>query len=207
VAEVDLVHPDLTQRISVIPLITKCRQFIANASLIGALSRIKSAASVDAFQAFVGTLEGNAAAVTDGNSTGLSRLCQEFGFKGLNAQLSAFQLSPGFVEALRCISELEKCVKVDEDQIAGLKSKLSSQRKSHEQALQRFDAEIAELKDMVNALPALVDRAKADIARVAPEVAQVGQLKGGRHRSQGSRSPTASRLPRFADRRVLSAAV
>jgi hypothetical protein len=176
-AEVDLVHPELTQCILAVPLITKCRQFIANPSLILAPSHITSATSFDAFQAFVETLEGHAAYVTDGNYTGLSRLCQEFGFEGLNAQRSAFHPSAGFAEALRCISEVEKRVKVDEGQIAELQSELSSQRKSHKQALRRFEAKVAKLKDVIHALPARVGRAEADIARAATEVAQVGQLR------------------------------
>jgi hypothetical protein len=68
-AEVDLVHPELTERISVVPLVTQCQQFIANPSLIGAPYHVKSAVSVDSFRSFVATLKGNAADITDGNHT------------------------------------------------------------------------------------------------------------------------------------------
>jgi hypothetical protein len=176
-AEVDLVHPELTQRISVIPLVSKCRQFIATPALICAPYHIKSSVSVEVFRAFVATLEGNAADITEGNYTGLSQLCQEFGFDGLHAKLSAFQPSARFTEALRCISELENRVKVNDDQIAVLQKELSSQRESHEQALQRFETEIAKLKEVVNELPARVDRAEVDMARVASEAEEVGKLR------------------------------
>jgi hypothetical protein len=63
------------------------------------------------FQTFVKVLEGNTIDITDKSDTRLSKLSDELGFDGLDAELSAFQPSTGFVKAMCCISELTKCVK------------------------------------------------------------------------------------------------
>jgi septal ring factor EnvC (AmiA/AmiB activator) len=86
------------------------------------------------------------------------------------------------------------------DQIAILQKEMSLQSESHEQALQQLEAEITELKVVVNSLPARLDDSEADIACAASEAAELRAavllLKGrGTHQS------------RFPDHRTISSPV
>jgi hypothetical protein len=71
-AIVDLVHPDVTHRITVERLVTQCRRFIANQELTREPYRVQAAVAADAFRAFVAALEGNAVDITEGNYADLS---------------------------------------------------------------------------------------------------------------------------------------
>jgi hypothetical protein len=184
-AVVDLVHPDVTHRIPVDLLVTKCRRFVANQELTREPYRVQSAVGADVFQAFVAALKGNAVDITEGNYAELSQLCEEFGFDGLTGQLSMFQPSAALknAKARRRISTLEERWQRSERQIAELQSKLSRQTETQERAMAALKAEVAQLKEAVGgmatqaALPARVNRAEADIARVALDVAAVGQMQ------------------------------
>ena len=69
---------------------------------------VKSSISIEVFRDFVSSLEGKNVAITTANFAGLSLLCEEFGFSGLSARLSAFAGDPEDGEARRRIAVLEK---------------------------------------------------------------------------------------------------
>jgi hypothetical protein len=195
-AIVSLVHPDVTHRITVDLLVTKCRRFIANQELTRELYRVQAAVAADVFRAFVAALEGNAVDITEGNYADLSQLCEEFGFDGLTGQLSLFQPSVALkdAEARRRISALEERWQQSDRQIAELQPELCRQTETQERAMAALEAEVAQLKAAAGgmaaqaALPARVDRAEveiarvateADIARVTAEVALLKEVAGG----------------------------
>ena len=60
---------------------------------------VKSSISIEVFREFVSALEGKNVAITTANFAGLSLLCEEFGFSGLSARLSAFAGDPEDGEA------------------------------------------------------------------------------------------------------------
>jgi hypothetical protein len=142
---VSLVHPDVTHRIPVDLLVTKCRRFIANQELTREPCRVQSAVAADAFQVFVATVEGNAVDITEGNYAELSPLCEEFGFDGLTVQLSMFQPSIGLrdAEVRRRISVLEERWQQSERQTGDLPSQLSRQIETQERAMAALEAEVA----------------------------------------------------------------
>jgi hypothetical protein len=86
-------------------------------------------------------------------------------------------------EVRRRISALEERWQQSERQIAYLQSELSRQTEAQERAMAALEAEVVQLKATAGemaaqaALPARVDRAEADIARVALDVAVVKQLR------------------------------
>jgi phosphopantetheinyl transferase (holo-ACP synthase) len=94
-ASVSLVHPEATFAIPVRQVICKCSLFENNPSLTASPYRVQSSVSLSIFQSFISALEGNSIKITDTNFTGLQRLCEEFGFSEIAAQLSDFQPSTG----------------------------------------------------------------------------------------------------------------
>jgi hypothetical protein len=89
-AVVHLVHPDVTHRIPVDLLVTRCRRFIASQELTREPYRIHSAIAADESAAFVAAIKGNAFNITKWTCAELSQLCKGFGFDGLSGRLSMF---------------------------------------------------------------------------------------------------------------------
>jgi hypothetical protein len=76
-----VVHSDITHRIFVDLLVTKCRRLPANRE--PTIGRTGSHLPFpEAFQAFA-VIEGNPIDIDEGNDAELSRLCGEFGCDGL----------------------------------------------------------------------------------------------------------------------------
>jgi hypothetical protein len=96
---VELVHPQGSHQVSVVPLINKCNGFKTNPGLTIAPYRIQSGVSLEDFQDFVAALEDKPIDIKDRNFPGLSQLSEEFGFQALLAKLSAHQRSPGLSDA------------------------------------------------------------------------------------------------------------
>jgi hypothetical protein len=89
---VDLVHPDVTHRIPLDLLVSKCRELTANQELTRSPYRVQSAVSAASFLVFVAALEGKAVNITERNCAELSQLYEEFGFGDLTAALRDSEL-------------------------------------------------------------------------------------------------------------------
>jgi hypothetical protein len=161
-ALVELVHPQGSHQVSVVPLINTCDLFKNNPRLAIAPYRVQSGVSLDDFQDFVTALEDKSINIKDRNFPGLSQLSEEFGFQALLAKLSAHRRSPGLSDAqtAECrsrISALEERTGQHEDQLAALHSALFP-------ALRRFEADLARL---ASELEAVRDAKKTETARPA----------------------------------------
>jgi hypothetical protein len=161
-ALVELVHPQGSHQVSVVPLINKCDVFKDNPALTIAPYRVQSGVSMDDFQDFVSALEDNSIDIKDRNFPGLSQLSEESGFQTLLAKLSAHRRSPGLSDAqtAECrsrISALEKRAGQHEDQLAALQLVLFP-------ALRRFEAD---LERLASELEAFRDTKKTGTARLA----------------------------------------
>jgi hypothetical protein len=89
-ASIALVHPGETLRVPALQVMNKCNTFQKNPALLVTPYRVRSSINLSIFREFVSALEGKTVNVTDTNLTGLSRLCEEFGFDEFAAQLSEF---------------------------------------------------------------------------------------------------------------------
>jgi hypothetical protein len=98
-SSVTLLHPEETFKIPLLQVINKCTLFQNNPTLLGSPYRVQSPVSLSIFREFLSALEGNAINITDANYTELERLCNEFGFTEVAAQLSEFRPSMDFKEA------------------------------------------------------------------------------------------------------------
>jgi hypothetical protein len=140
---VELVHPQGSHQISVVPLINKCDLFKKSPGLIISPYRVQSEVSLDDFRDFVAVLEDKPINIDDSNFPGLSQLFEEFDFQALSKKLSTPRRSPGLsaaqtAECLSHISALEERSVEHEHQRAGLQSALFP-------ALLRFEADLARL--------------------------------------------------------------
>jgi hypothetical protein len=86
---VELVHPQGSHQVSVVPLLNKCYLFKNNLALAIAPYRLQSEVSLEAFRDFVSALEDKPINIKDRNFPGLSQLSEEFGFQSLSKKLSA----------------------------------------------------------------------------------------------------------------------
>jgi hypothetical protein len=148
-ALVELVHPQYSHQVSVVPLINTCDLFKSNPCLTIAPYRVQSGVSLDDFQDFVSSLEDKPIDINDRNSPGLSHLSEEFGLQALLGKLSAHRRSPGLSDAqtAECrsrISGLEERAGKHERQLEELQSALFP-------ALSRFEADLARLPSELEA--------------------------------------------------------
>jgi hypothetical protein len=102
-----LVHPEQTLTVPLPQATTKCTVFQKNPTLLEAPYSLRSKVPLTLFRQFVSALEGNAIEITSANFSGLSRLCEEFGFEGLRAKLSK---SPPAQETAAEVVEVELCL-------------------------------------------------------------------------------------------------
>jgi hypothetical protein len=124
-ALVELVHPQGSHQISVVPLINKCDLFKNNPGLTISPYRVESGISLDDFRDFVSALDDKPINIKNRNFPGLSQLSEEFGFQSLSKKLSADRRSPGLssaqtAECLSRISALEERSGQHEHQLAAL---------------------------------------------------------------------------------------
>jgi hypothetical protein len=122
---VELVHPQGSQQVSVVPLTKKCDLFKNNPGLILTPYRVQSGVSLEDFQDFVSALEDKPISINDRNFPGLSRLSEEFRFQSLSKKLSAHRRSRRLFSAqtAKCrsrISALEERAGQHERQITAL---------------------------------------------------------------------------------------
>jgi hypothetical protein len=92
---VALVHPKETLTVPAPQAITKCTFFQQNVALAGAPYPLRSSVALDIFRQFAAAIEGNPIEITSENSSGLSQLCEEFGFEELRSKLSSQPPSQG----------------------------------------------------------------------------------------------------------------
>jgi uncharacterized coiled-coil protein SlyX len=165
-ALVELVHPQGSHQISVVPLINTCELFRNNPGLIITPYRINSGVSLEDFQDFVTALEDKLIDIKDRNIPGLSHLSEEFGFQALLAKLSAHRRSAGLSDAQtgECrsrFSALEERTGQQERQLAVLHSALFP-------ALRRFEADLARLASELDAVRDAQNSDTAGPAAAAP---------------------------------------
>jgi flagellar motility protein MotE (MotC chaperone) len=91
--------------------------------------RVQSQVLLRLFQLFFEAVNGNDIQITNEKVSGLSQLCEEFGFRSLSSKLSAFRDFPSFrdsadAEARSRISALEKRDSQRERRLAALEAKL-----------------------------------------------------------------------------------
>jgi hypothetical protein len=98
-ALVELVHPQDSHQVSVVPLITKCDLFETNLALAIAPYQVASGVSLKDFRDFVSALEDKSINVNDRNFPGLLHLSEEFDFQSLSKKLSSHRRSPGLSSA------------------------------------------------------------------------------------------------------------
>jgi hypothetical protein len=91
---VELVHPQGSYQVSVVPLITKCDLFKTNPGLTVSPYGVQSEVSLEDFRDFVSALEDKPININDRNFPGLSQLSEEFGFQSLLMKLSSHRRSP-----------------------------------------------------------------------------------------------------------------
>jgi hypothetical protein len=85
---VELVLRSHTFRVQRLLLITKCRTFQTNESLLAECYRVRSDVSVSVFRIFVAAIDGATPKIAGENISGLRLLCDEFGFIDLLRRLS-----------------------------------------------------------------------------------------------------------------------
>jgi hypothetical protein len=94
-ASLSLVHPEATLTVPAFQLMTKCTLFQKNPALLADPYRLRSTVPLSLLQQFLSAIEGNPIKPTSANFSGLSRLCEEFGFDALRSTLLEFNPSPG----------------------------------------------------------------------------------------------------------------
>jgi hypothetical protein len=77
-----------------------------------------SSVSVADFRQFVSAMDGGAVAIMNENISGLSLLCDEFGFAGLAAELLEFRRSAAFKEVATMFTEARLRLSAVEEQAA-----------------------------------------------------------------------------------------
>jgi hypothetical protein len=93
---VALIHPHETFQILPTLMLQKCDLFMNDLMLIASPYNVKSQVSLSECREFVSALKGDTLTINNDNFKGLSRLCDEFGFRDLVRQLSEFRNSAGF---------------------------------------------------------------------------------------------------------------
>jgi hypothetical protein len=154
-ALVELVHPQGSHQVSVVPLIMKCELFKNNPGLTIAPYRVKSQVSLEDFRDFVSALEDKVIKIKDRNFPGLSQLSEEFGFQALSMKLSAHRRSPGLSDAQTAevqlwLSGLEQPAGQHERQIAALQSELFTTFGRVETDLARLASELEAVRAAKN---------------------------------------------------------
>jgi hypothetical protein len=155
-ASVKLVHPAETRQVSVRHLMGRCTLFQRNPHLTGAPYTVNPSVPLTAFQAFVSALEETPIQFTIANFSGLTQLCDEFGFTDLDAQLSEFRHLPTTpevqgmdVEARSRIADLEDSALRLGRQVQGLFDRLSRELRGHEETISRLTADVERLSGEV----------------------------------------------------------
>jgi hypothetical protein len=86
-AKVTLIHPQRRVEVSGRALVQKSDLFGDDLTFLNSPYTLKSRVSLAPFRDFVATLEGKPVTITNENLSGLSRLCDEFRFRGLAIRL------------------------------------------------------------------------------------------------------------------------
>jgi hypothetical protein len=106
-AKVTLIHPQQRVEVSGRALVHKSDLFADNLTLLNSPYTVQSPVPLRVFQDFVAALEDEAVPITNDNLSGLSRLCDEFRFRGLGTRLSQFRDSGAFHEQTMRLSVAE----------------------------------------------------------------------------------------------------
>jgi chromosome segregation ATPase len=194
-ANVELVLGEATFAVASQTLGQTCGLFTAGSP--PSRYRVQSRISLGLFRSFLEAVTGSDVQITSENFSGLSHLCEEFGFRSLSTKLSAFRDSPAFkdaadAEARGRISALEERDSQQERRLAALEAKqlqlaadlarvASEVRASAEAAQRQLCGEVERLQSEVSGLQALAaerardveamrQKAKADAAALRAEV-------------------------------------
>jgi hypothetical protein len=160
--QVPLIHPQQTLQVLGKLLVQQCDLFGDDPSLTAFPYTVSSEVSLADFRAFVSALEGKTVTIRNGNFRGLTRLCDEFHFRDLAAQLSQFRKSNDFkedetledLEARKRLTALEERMQQRDQEVAALQSELSQQQHNQEALLGRVARLEAEVSTVVSG-PAL----------------------------------------------------
>jgi hypothetical protein len=151
--------------------------------------RVQWQVPVRLFQLFLEAVNGNDIQITSENSSGLSQLCEEFGFGSLSSKLSAFRACPSFrdsvdADARSHISVLEESDSQQERRLAALEAKLSQVAQLPlEVARMQADLERV-ISELQTALPQLRAFSEAAPRQLSREVARLQSEISGCKRSE-----------------------
>jgi uncharacterized coiled-coil protein SlyX len=111
-------------------LVGNCDLFGNNPLLTTSPYSVKSPVPLDVFREFIEAIEDKAVDVTNQNVSGLSQLCNEFGFQRLLSKISSFRASPEFkdsadAEARSRILALEERVLQQEETLEAIAAEVS----------------------------------------------------------------------------------
>jgi hypothetical protein len=123
-------------------LISQCDLFGDDPGLAAVPCHLKSRVSVSDFQEFVSALEDTTVKVTNNNVKGLSRLCEEFGFRDLSAQLSHFRESDSLTEDPVLLSAQKERIFALEEQMHHRKREIASLRRELSRVQESFEERI-----------------------------------------------------------------
>jgi hypothetical protein len=94
-SSVALVHPEAMLTVRGLQAKNKFTLFQQNKALLASPYKPPSTVPLTLFRQFGSALEGNAIEITSANFSGLTQLCEEFGFEELRAKLSESPPPPG----------------------------------------------------------------------------------------------------------------
>jgi hypothetical protein len=166
---VALVHPHETFHISPTLMVQKCDLFRNDPTLTASPYNVKSQVSLSDFREFVSALQNTAVKITNNNFEGLSRLCDEFGFRDLVGRLSEFRASADFkeqtatedLEARKHISALEERMQQRDDDVASLRWAFLRQAEVHVSAVKVLLGRVGRLEAEVTAMRSTTDTVTA----------------------------------------------
>jgi hypothetical protein len=90
-AHTALVLGGVAHQVRAVQLISQCELFRSNLALLASPYAVETPAAPEAFAQFLDALGGAAVQITEANFVALTRLSREFGFRGLDSELAAFQ--------------------------------------------------------------------------------------------------------------------
>jgi hypothetical protein len=163
---VALVHQQETFQISPKDVLQKCDLFINDPMLIASPYKVKSPVSLGDFREFVSALRNTTVKITNNNFTGLSQLCDEFGFRDLVERLSEFRAAKHLkeptttedLEAGKRLAALEEQMQQRDKEIAALQSELSRESQIRESAVGALLGRVGRLEAEVTALGSTIEQ-------------------------------------------------
>jgi hypothetical protein len=174
---VTLVHPHETLQVSAQLLIDKCNLFSDNRELTASPYTPVSQISLRVFREFASAVEGTAVVINNDNFIGLLRLCKEFRFRDLTAQISQFLNSDDFKEEALTedaenrahLWELDESMHLYDRKIDALRGQIMRESGSRESAVKAMRAEVEAARHQANEV-------QTDVAQIRIELDRLREL-------------------------------